>query len=191
MEKFTESQFRRDMERQARFFRMKCPLIVYPTDTIYGLGCDATSEDCVRKVRDVKQRYERPLSVIVPSKRWIRENCVVGEEEEKQLEKLPGPYTLIMRLKNKSCVAGSVNNNSDTLGVRIPDHWIADFVELVGNPIITTSANKTGDNFVTTVDELNKDIARQIDYVINAGRINGRPSRLVDLTKEEVEVINR
>ena len=73
-------------------------IILYPTDTIWGIGCDATNKEAVRKIRDIK-KSEQPFSVIAPGKKWIMDNCVVHEHANEYLEKLPGPYTLIFKLK--------------------------------------------------------------------------------------------
>ena len=91
-------------------------LFIYPTDTIYGIGCDATSEEAVKKLRNVKTRYTRPFSIIAPNKQWILENCVIGEKEKSWIDKLPGPYTLILKLKNKTAIAKETNNEGDRIG---------------------------------------------------------------------------
>ncbi|MFC1705116.1 Sua5/YciO/YrdC/YwlC family protein, partial [Nanoarchaeota archaeon] len=119
---------------------MQNAIFIHPTDTIYGIGCNAESEEAVKKVREIKQRQDNPFSVIAPSKDWIRKNCEVGKEAEEWLDKLPGPYTLILKLNNKECIANSVNLGMDSLGVRIPEHWFSKIIEEFGGPIITTSA---------------------------------------------------
>ena len=129
-------------------------LFIHPTDTIYGIGCNATNHNSVYNVREAKERYTAPFSVIVPSKDWIRENCEVNEAAEKWINKLPGPYTLILKLKNKDGIAPNVNMDMDTLGVRIPDHWFSEIVTDLGIPIVTTSANITQDDFMTSEDNL-------------------------------------
>ena len=103
-------------------------LFVYPTDTIYGMGCDATNAEAVKRVRQAKPRLSSAYSVIAPSIEWIKENCEISKEAEKWLKELPGPITLILNLKNKDCIAKEVNSGKDTLGVRIPNHWISDVV---------------------------------------------------------------
>ena len=100
-------------------------LFIHPTDTIYGIGCNAMLHDSVYKVRETKNRHTVPFSVIAPSKDWIRENCEVNKKAEGWLKKLPGPYTFILNLKNKDAIAPNVNMDMDTLGVRIPDHWFS------------------------------------------------------------------
>ena len=166
-------------------------VFIYPTDTIYGLGANALNHNAVNKIRQAKGRYERPFSVIAPSKEWIRENCEVNEKTEEWLEKLPGPYTLILKLKNKEAVEQNVNTNLSTLGVRIPDHWSTDIAKELNIPIITTSANLTSKEFMTSLTNLDVNVRNKVDFMINQGEIKGKPSTLIDLTKEQVEVKER
>ena len=74
-------------------------IFIYPTDTIYGIGCDASNENSVAKIRILKQRETKPFSVIVPDLAWIKDNCLINEDIEKHLEKLPGAYTFFLNLK--------------------------------------------------------------------------------------------
>ncbi len=152
-------------------------VFIYPTDTIYGIGCDATNEKSVKRIREIKLRDEKPFSVIAPSKDWISENCEVGSE----MYSLPGPYTLILKLKNKKCIAESVNIGMDTLGVRIPKHWFSDIVKELNIPIVTTSVNKSGEKFMTCLEDLDKDI--KVDFVIYEGEKEGKPSKLIKYGK--------
>ncbi len=121
---------------------------IYPTDTIYGLGCGATNEKAVRRLREIKLRETKPFSVIAPSFEWIREVCEVGDGKELGL--LPGPYTLIYRIKKENIVAPSVNPDGKTLGVRIPDHWFSKWIGLAGVPFVTTSVNLSGERHMET-----------------------------------------
>jgi L-threonylcarbamoyladenylate synthase len=166
-------------------------VFIHPTDTIYGIGCDATNNDAVQKIRKIKDRNERPFSVIAPSKEWIKENCEVPKEGEEWLEKLPGPYTLILKLKNKSAIAKQVNMGMDSVGVRIPNHWISQVAQEMDLPLVTTSANKTGGNFMTSVDDLHHDIKANVDFVVYEGEKKGKPSTIVHLEGEEVKVKER
>jgi L-threonylcarbamoyladenylate synthase len=166
-------------------------VFIYPTDTIYGLGANALNHNAVKKVREAKDRSEMPFSVIAPSKEWIRENCEINEKVEEWLEKLPGPYTLILRLKNSEAVEHIVNNGMETIGVRIPKHWTTDIAKDISSPIITTSANLAGNAFMTSIETLDINVRNKVDFMINEGELKGQPSTLVDLTKEEVEVKKR
>src|SRR3989338_6751017 len=124
-------------------------VFIHPTDTIYGLGCNALKPNAVKKIRAIKDRAQNPFSVIAPSKQWIFDNCLVSEDAIEWMEKLPGPYTLILKVRNNS-VAEEVNPKLKTLGIRIPEHWFSSFVEEMEVPIVTTSANKMGNDFMTS-----------------------------------------
>jgi len=189
MDILTVEQFEIEKERLFIGIREGC-LFIHPTDTIYGIGCSALSSDAVQKVREIKNRYENPFSVIAPSKDWIKENCVVTKEAEKWLEKIPGPYTLILKLKNKKCVATNVNVGLDSLGVRMPDHWISMDVNELNVPIITTSANKSGEDFMTSLENLDDSVKSKVEFIVYEGEKHGRPSKIVDLTEKE-KIIER
>lgn len=171
---------REDQEKIKQFVRQGS-VFVYPTDTIYGLGCDATKHSSVMRIRDIKKREEKPFSVIAPSKEWILENCLAKMED---LARLPGPYTLILKLRKK-CVAQNVNLGLDTLGVRIPDHWFSTLVSKTGVPFVTTSANVSGQSFMTSLENLDTKIKESVDFIIYEGEKDGRPSEIIDLTGEK------
>ena len=166
-------------------------VFIHPTDTIYGLGCDATNEKAVAKIRKLKKRKSDPFSVIAPSKKWIEENCQLNEEAKKWIEKLPGPYTFILKLKNKNCIASNVNPGVDTVGVRIPNHWVKDIIKLLGIPIVTTSANQTGKEFMTSLDNLDPEIKKGLDFAVYEGEKKGKPSTIVHLEGAGVKVRER
>ncbi len=163
-------------------------VIIAPTDTLYGLSCNAKKEKLIKKIRKLKKiKTKRPFSVIAPSKKWIRENCVINPKIEEWLKKLPGPYTLILKLKNKKAVAKSIINKKDnSLGVRIPDHWISNIVRKIGVPLITTTVNVTGKNYMTSLEDLNPTIKQGVDLIISVGNKKGRPSTLVNLVDQEI-----
>jgi len=165
------------------------PIFIYPTDTIYGIGCNALNKEAVEKIREAKQRKNNPFSVIAPSKEWIDENCTVNENAKDWIKRLPGPYTLVLKMKNQ-CVAENVAPGLGTLGVRIPDHWFSNFVAEIGIPIVTTSANKASEDFMTSLDDLGSEIKSRVDFIVYEGEKKGKPSRIIDLTDEE-KVIER
>lgn len=167
----------------------KGAVFVYPTDTIYGIGCNAENEEAVQKIRELKSRPEAPFSVIAPSKQWIREHCVVTGEAEEWLEKLPGPYTLVLRLKRKA-VAHGVAPGKETLGVRMPDNWFLDAVMDLGLPVVTTSVNKSGEQYMTSLDDLDDEMKYGISFAVDVGARTGRPSKIVDLS-DNIKIIER
>jgi len=168
-------------------------VFVYPTDTIYGIGCNALDEKLVQKIRQIKKTAQ-PFSIIVPSKEWIYENCVVTEEAEEWIRKLPGPYTLVLRLKNIKAVAKNVHNvkdNNITIGVRMPNHWFLALSYTLKMPIVTTSANIPGQDFMTSLEDLDLSIRNHVDYVFYDGPKKGVPSTIIHLEGEKVEVTPR
>lgn len=164
-------------------------VFIHPTDTIYGIGCNAELSSAVRKVRQLKARATNPFSVIAPSLQWIYENCIVTKEGEELLEKLPGPYTLIFKLR-RDCVAKEVNPGLKTLGIRIPGHWIRKIVAEANVPVVTTSVNRASEDYMTSLEDLDPAIKGSIDFVIYEGEKEGKPSKLVDLT-EAIRFIER
>lgn len=162
-------------------------VFIYPTDTIYGIGCNAKIDDAVKKIRILKQRPKNPFSIIAPSKEWITQNCIL---DNSYLDKLPGPYTFICRLKNK-IVSDFVNPRLDTIGVRIPDSWFTQIIEEASVPFITTSVNITGEPYMQNLNKLDDYIKEGIDYIIDVGPLNGKPSTIIDFTKDKIEIKER
>ncbi len=162
-------------------------VFIHPTDTIYGISCNALNDKAVEKIRKIKEQFYRPFSVWVPSLRWIRENCLVDKKVEEWLKKLPGPYTLILKLKNKKAVSKQVVLNSESLGVRWPEHWFGKMVQELGFPIVTTSVNKAGQAFMTSLESMDEKIKLKIDFVIYEGEKEARPSKIIDLVQGKVK----
>ncbi|MBI4020936.1 MAG: Sua5/YciO/YrdC/YwlC family protein [Candidatus Aenigmarchaeota archaeon] len=151
-------------------------ILVYPTDTIYGIGCNALLGRSVQKVRRLKGT-DHPFSVIAPSKQWIRDHLTVRFPEF--LDKLPGPYTLILPKPAAFLVDASP---SATLGVRIPNHPFTQLVRKAGVPLITTSANLSGQSPMKEIADIPAPFQKHVDLLIDAGRLDHLPSRIFDLT---------
>ena len=164
-------------------------VFIHPTDTIYGIGCNAQDSSAVKKVRQLKQTSSNPFSVIAPSPEWIHENCIAAKDGEDWLVKLPGPYTLIFKLKN-NCVAKEVNPNLKTLGIRIPNHWVRGIAADAEIPIVTTSVNRSKEDYMTSLEDLDPSIKGRIDFALYEGKKESKPSRIIDLTGT-VKVIER
>jgi len=191
MRVYTTDEVRLNKEKIMREIRNGA-LFIYPTDTIYGIGCDATSSEAVKKLRALKSRYTMPFSVIAPSKQWVCDNCDMKKNTcEKWLERFPGTYTIIVRLKNKKCIAKETNNGLDTLGIRIPDHWFSQIVAELKMPVITTSANFVGGNYMTSMEDLDPKIKSNVSFIIYEGEKKGRPSKLIDLTNNTEKIKER
>ena len=152
----------------------KGEVIVYPTDTIYGIGCSAYNVRAVNKIRELKQRESKPFSIWAPSVEWVKTHC---EVDQKYLDMLPGPVTLIVKLKKPL----ADNICQDTVGVRIPDHPFHHIVHLFGSPIITTSVNVSGEPHITQVSQIPFDVP-----YIDAGQIENPPSTIVNTITGEI-----
>ncbi|MEK6963034.1 MAG: Sua5/YciO/YrdC/YwlC family protein [Nanoarchaeota archaeon] len=175
-----------DLERgRIKFLNgLKEKIFVYPTDTIYGLGCNAQDEELVERLRELKEQFARPLSVIPPSLAWVRKNCVMNPLARSWLSRLPGPYTLVLKLK-KRAVAQNVDLGTNKLGVRFPNHWFGDWVKETGVPMVTTSVNHLGGGFMTSLDNMSVKIKKGVDWIIYDGELKGRPSTIVDVSLHE------
>lgn len=159
-------------------------IFVYPTDTIYGIGCNAMDSDVVQRIREIKGT-QHPFSVIVPSKGWIKSNLLVRHPEF--LKKLPGPYTLIFKKKNPDFLSSV--SGTDSLGVRIPKHTFTELVAEACIPFVTTSANLSGQMPVTRPDDIPDELKKVADFAVDAGILKNPPSRVIDLTSDEPRIL--
>lgn len=162
-------------------------IFVYPTDTIYGIGCDAMNVEAIMKIRDIKARDDKPMSVIVPSIDWINENCSVADEFKDELNVLPGKYTFILKLENNEAIAKvELIGELDGLGCRMPDNWFSSVVSKLGKPFVTTSVNVTGEDHLINPEELKAGIESKIDYLIDDGVLENSPSSIISLVNGKV-----
>jgi len=162
----------------------KGAIFVYPTDTIYGIGCNALNRESVRRIREMKGATH-PFSVIAPSKKWIEENLRMRHGNF--LKKFPCGYTLIFEKRKgeflKDC------SPSKTLGVRIPKHEFAKLIQKAGVPFVTTSVNISGKRPIKKTSSIPKHFLKHIDFVIDDGVLDNPPSRIFDLTGEKPKKI--
>ena len=155
--------------------RLKNEIFIYPTDTIYGIGCDATNSDLVKKIREIKKRDKKPFSVIAPSKKWILDNFEVDKDLIGKY--LPGLYTLLIKKKDINFLK-EVSSN-EFVGVRIPDNSFTKVLQKLDVPIVSTSVNLSGKPFANSIDEINPVISEKVDIIIDSGILSGKPSILI------------
>jgi len=166
-------------------------VFVYPTDTIYGIGCLASNSDSVKKIRKIKNREGKPFSIIAPSKEWIVANCEISQMATQWMDKLPGPYTLVLKLKDATCMPDAVIGTLDTLGVRIPNHWISEIASELKETIITTSVNTSGQSPITEISQIEQDKQKHINFAIDEQALTGSPSQIIILTTNTLEIRKR
>lgn len=151
-------------------------IFIYPTDTVYGLGCNALLPDAVNKIKQIKNRdANKPMSIIAPSKQWIKDNL---EAKQEILDKyLPGPYTLILKKKNKGFLSDV--SPTEMLGVRIPNNDFAVLVSKAGVPFITTSINMSGEPPASRIESIPTSMLNKVDIILNGGVLPGTPSTII------------
>ena len=161
-------------------------VLVYPTDTVYGIGGDATSETAVQRIHKAKGiEGKRPMSVMVSDFAMIEYYCETGLWEDMILRKyLPGPYTFI--LKKKRYLAAT---DSEKLGIRIPDNpFCQALCKEFDRPIITTSANPTGQIAPTRFEDVDKNVLDSVDLAIDGGETKySGPSVIIDLVDRKMK----
>ncbi len=160
-------------------------IMAYPTDTLYGLGGRADMETVCRSIDRLKTRPEGQVySVALSSISMLDKIIHCDDPQEKALMKsiLPGPYTIVVRLKERYRIP--VNQYGETLGIRIPLlPLIQKLIEEIGTPLITTSVNRSGEPALTDPDSIAKQFP-SIHLLIDAGnRVNQPPSTLLDISR--------
>ncbi|AGB35912.1 L-threonylcarbamoyladenylate synthase [Natronococcus occultus] len=157
-------------------------LVVYPTETVYGLGANALDADAVERVFETKGRdRSKPISMAVSSVPsaldYVRAN---SREREFMATFLPGPVTVLCRRRED--VPDELTAGQDRVGIRIPDHAVAlRLCERAGTPITATSANESGSGSVRRLDELAPTIRDRAAAVIDGGETPGTESTVVDV----------
>jgi tRNA threonylcarbamoyl adenosine modification protein (Sua5/YciO/YrdC/YwlC family) len=168
-------------------------IIVYPTDTLYGLGCDAMNEKAVEKVRLIKKRGKRkPFSVIVKDIESIKKIAFVDKNKEKIIKALlPGAFTLI--LSGPRNISPSVTAGKNSIGVRIPNHPVTRSIsQNFENPIITTSVNFSGQEPVNDpfkIVEIFRGTDIAPDLILDGEKIkNPKPSVAIDISRNHPQI---
>lgn len=172
-------------------------ILVYPTDTCYGLGVDPYNKKAVRDLRELKQREKRkPISVVVNFK-MLKKICQVEKKQEKILKKyLPGPFTFILNLNLRNLEGRGLKfiAKGNKIGIRIPDCKLTSalFNEL-NIPYTTTSANISGRKSLYNIKDILKQFKnKQPDLILDAGKLpKNLPSTVVDLTKKEPKILRK
>lgn len=164
-------------------------VILYPTDTLYGLGADAFSDEAVDKIYAIKNREaKKPMHAICADMQMIEEFAEVNDTARKLADKFfPGALTLI--LKKKSEVHGGIARHMETIGVRIPGNsFCIEVARSLGKPFTATSANLADQSAAFSVEEILKQLGpagKLIDLVIDAGPLPMRPpSTVISLATE-------
>ena len=166
-------------------------IVLYPTDTVYGLGANIFNNEAVRKVFAIKQRsLLKPLSILVSDMDAINLVAKVSNRQREIMDEyLPGPYTFI--LKKRSVVPRVVTSGSSFVGVRVPDNESACGMASIF-PITTTSANVSDKEVLSTPCKILKQLDCDVDLVIDAGPLKSeKPSSIIDITSNEPILVRK
>ena len=166
-------------------------VVLYPTDTVYGLGANIFDNSAVKRVFKIKQRsLLKPLSILISDVEAIDLVAKVSLSQKEVINNyLPGPYTFI--LKKNPVVPRVVTSGSSYVGVRVPDNDIARSLAGIF-PITTTSANVSDDEMLSTPDEIIEQLDCDVDLVIDVGELKSkRASMIVDLSDNDIRIIRR
>lgn len=167
-------------------------VIIYPTDTTYGIGCDIFNRKGIKKILQIKQRDSRkPFSFICSDLAEVTNYAQVSNFAFKIMKRyLPGPYTFV--LEATKIVPDSVSTKQKTVGVRIPANTICQaIVKELGHPLITTSANFSGEETLQDPLLINDAMGRLVDLVIDGGILRGEASSVISLLNDQIEVLRQ
>jgi tRNA threonylcarbamoyl adenosine modification protein (Sua5/YciO/YrdC/YwlC family) len=165
-------------------------VIIYPTDTVYGIGCDIFNKEALERVYEIKNEpYKKLFSFIIPDFKDIANYAKVSDFAYKTMKKLtPGPYTFVLPAAKD--VPKKLWTKRKTVGIRLPDHQVATtLAKELGNPIVSTSVtNRKGDLYYDP-EEIRAVFNSSIDLMLASGALEGVPSTIVDLSNEQPEII--
>ncbi|MEN8152473.1 MAG: L-threonylcarbamoyladenylate synthase [Acidobacteriota bacterium] len=165
-------------------------IIVYPTDTIYGLACDVLNKKAVASIFKIKKADKNKLlSFIFADLNKVADWAHIPNHAFRIMKRiLPGKYTLV--LPASKSVPKSLIEKRRTIGVRVPDCEAArNLVEELGRPLLSTSVPKGSDDYYTDPEEIAKNFKNDIDLILDGGIIPNIPSTVIDFTVEPPEII--
>jgi len=171
-------------------------VIVYPTDTIYGLGCLATDKKAIAKIKEIKKRDQnKPLLVLVSSLNMAKKYCFVSKEQEIILKKLwssSRPTSVILRHRN--LLAPELTSNIGALALRLPkSDFLRKMIRMIRVPLVSTSFNLSGEPVLNKVDYLADKVLSKNDpsLIIDGGILKNRASKIIDLSGEKIKIIRK
>lgn len=165
-------------------------VICYPTDTMYGLGCDIFNQKAVKRVHEIKQRPKhKPFSFMCASLADISQYAHVSSPAYRLLRRhLPGPYTMV--LPGSKLVPNIMLTKQKTVGIRMPQSPICfALITELGNPLLTTSALRENQEAPTDVFAVEELFGSQVDLIIDGGEVFAEPSTVISLVNELPEIL--
>jgi len=167
-------------------------VVVYPTETVYGLGALPSNPDATKRICEIKGRADKPLPLICSDIDNSRKIVTFNDHAEVLADEFwPGPLTLV--LPRKIDYPFWVTRRRDTLAIRVPGNEAARrLAELSGGVIVSTSANKSGESPVKSCEEAVRKLRNFVDVIVDGGPSPGKiPSTVLDLSSDELRILRR
>lgn len=169
-------------------------IVIFPTETVYGIGANAYNEESVKRIYEVKNRPdEKPLSILVSGIGEIEKYAIIENDIERKIINhfMPGPLTII--LKKKNGIFDYVSSGKNTIGIRIPDNKIIlEILKKVNIPIVAPSANISGLPSGIDLEDILKDFEGKVDVCINGGKAKlGESSTIVKVEDGKPVIIRQ
>ena len=167
-------------------------IIVYPTDTVYGIGCDLFNKRSIEKIYEIKKRsMKQPFSFVCSDLSDISQYAVVSNYAYKIMRHfLPGPYTFILGASRM--VPKILLQKRKTVGIRVPDNKICrTLVSEFGHPIISTSVKSEQNEIMTDPSDMHERLRNQVDLVIDGGILGSELSSVINLVDDIPEVLRK
>jgi len=167
-------------------------VIAYPTDTTYGIGCSIFNKKGLERIYDIKQREKKkPFSFICSSQSEVAKYAKVSNYAYKLMRRfLPGPYTFVMEAT--SIVPDLLQTKQKTVGIRMPDNLIcAAIVAALGSPLVTTSANLSGEEPIGDPREIFNTLNKQLDMIVDGGMLPPDVSSVISLLQDRPTVLRK
>ncbi|HET56583.1 MAG TPA: threonylcarbamoyl-AMP synthase [Ignavibacteria bacterium] len=165
-------------------------VIIYPTDTVYGFGCDIFNHEAVERIYSIKHEAGTKLfSFICPDLKDISKYARVSDYAYKMMKRcIPGPYTFVLPAAKE--VPKKLWSKRKTVGIRVPDHEIAIMLaKELGRPILSTSVTKRRGELLFDPEEIKAIFNPHVDLMLSDGALKGKPSSVVDLSGDKAEII--
>jgi tRNA threonylcarbamoyl adenosine modification protein (Sua5/YciO/YrdC/YwlC family) len=165
-------------------------VIIYPTDTVYGLGCDIFQKKAIERIYQIKPSLkDKPLSFICADLKDIAQYAKVSTQVYRFLRyAFPGPYTFILPAARE--VPKKLWSKRKTVGIRVPDNLIAQILSKeLGHPIVSTSVTDENGDILNDEESIVKYYGKLVDLILYSGPLSTLPSTIIDFSGEEPEIV--
>lgn len=166
---------------------------IFPTDTVYGIGCDALNITALKKLYKVKKRnFKKPINILISNKNMLNKYVKnINSIEQKLIDNFwPGDLTIIFNKSN--IVPDLLTSGLETIGIRMPDNKIClEIIEKLGKPIAMSSANISDNAPDSSLEEILEDFNNKVHFIINSGIIYNKPSTIVRIDNNEIKILRQ